>query len=634
VDARFLHYYNLELKHLREMGAEFASDFPKVAARLAMKGTEVDDPYVERLLEGVGFMAARVHLKLDAEFPRFTQTLLEIIYPHYLAPTPAMVVAQFQPEPKDPSLASGTRIIPRGTALHATTAPEQITACEFRTAQDVPLWPLQVEAASVFSFAPDLQLNTLPIARRIKGGLRIRLEVLGGLRFDQLDIDSLCLYLSGADDVANTLLELCLATGLGVLVKSVGATPDIRFLPPSTIRPIGFTDDQALLPVTVRSFRGYRLLQEYFSFPQRYRFIELTGLREAVKRIAGSELELVVLFGRGDVSLEGIVDRSNVQLFCTPAINLFEKRHLDRINITDSTHEFQVIPDRTRPLDFEVYHISEVTGHAAGDDGEQRFLPFYSASSAERDYAEAAYFTTRRVPRLVPEETKRRGSRSSYVGSEVFLSLVDSSQAPYAADLRQLSIKALCTNRDLVLLTNFGRADGDFTLSIAAPIAGVRVISGPSWPYPPLADDAIAWHAVSHLSLNYLSLVDSTGQEGAAALRDLLALYARRLAGDGRREPDPGITRQIEGIRSVGVERMVRRLPQRGPLAFGRGLEITVDVDETAFAGGSAFMLGAVLSQYFARYVSINSVTETVLRSQTRGEINRWTPSWGSRPTL
>lgn len=627
MDPRLLHYYNLELQHLREMGAEFAQQFPKIAARLGMSGLEVADPYVERLLEGAGFMAARVQLKLDAEFPRFTQSLLEIVYPHFLAPTPSMLVAQIQPDTIDPSLAGGTRTVPRGTMLQGIAPTDDATACEFRTAHDVTLLPLEVSSVSYFSFAPDLPLASLPIAQRIKGGLRIRLKTTAGLTFDEIKVDRLCFYLAGRDDVANKLLELCLGTGLGVLVRPAGGRPqDITLLPASTIQPVGFTDQQALLPVTVRSFQGYRLIQEYFSFPQRYRFIELTGLQPSVRRIRGSEIELVVFVGRADPTLESVIDRSNLQLFCTPAINLFEKPRIDRIHVNDSSYEFHVVADRTRPLDFEVYQVTEVVGHGAGDDTEQRFLPFYSTTSADAEHLESAYFTTRREPRLVSQEQRRRGSRSSYIGSEVFLSLVDSKQAPYAADLRQLSLQALCTNRDLVLQMPVGLGQTDFSLNIAAPVTSVRVLSGPSRPYGAVADGAIAWRAISHLSLNYLSLVNATAPQGAAALRDLLELYATTA--------DVSAKRQIEGIRGVRVGRVVRRLPGRGPIAFGRGLEITVDVDEMGFEGGSAFLLGAVLDRYFARYVSINSVTETVLRSQSRGEINRWAPNWGTRPTL
>jgi type VI secretion system protein ImpG len=572
-------------------------------------------------------MAARVQLKMDAEFPRFTQALLEIIYPHYLAPTPSMLVAQIHPDKDDPSLAGGARTVPRGTTLHALSTTDDATGCEFRTAHDVTLLPIEIATAGYFSFAPDLQLNSLPFAQRIKGGLRIRLKTTAGVKLEQTRLDRLCFYLAGRDDVANKLLELCLGTGLGVLVRPVGGRPqDLTVLPSSSIQPVGFDDQHALLPVALRSFQGYRLLQEYFSFPQRYRFFELTGLGPSVARMQGNEVELVVLVGRGDPTLESVVDRTNLQLFCTPAINLFEKPRVDRIHVNDSSYEFHVVADRTRPLDFEIYQVTSVVGHGAGDDSEQVFLPFYSASSSDPDNLESAYFTTRREPRLVSVEQKRRGSRSSYIGSEVFLSLVDSAHAPYSADLRQLSIQALCTNRDLVLQMPIGLGQTDFSLNISAPVSGVRVISGPSRPYGAVADGAIAWRAISHLSLNYLSLVNAAGHQGAAALRDLLELYATTADVSGRR--------QIEGIRSVSVGRVVRRVPGRGPIAFGRGLEITLDVDEMAFEGGSAFLLGAVLDRYFARYVSINSVTETVLRSQSRGEINRWAPHWGTRPTL
>jgi type VI secretion system protein ImpG len=567
-----------------------------------------------------------VQLKLDAEFPRFTQALLEIVYPHYLAPTPSMLVAQLRPDPNEPTLAGATRIVPRGTTMYSVVGPDDMTACEFRTAQDVVLLPIEVASATYFSYAPDLPLNTLSLPQSVKGGVRIRLRTTAGLNFSQTSIDRLCFYLAGRDDVANKLLELSLSSCAGVIVRPVGArTHDFTLLLASTVAPVGFADEQALLPLSVRSFQGYRLLQEYFAFPQRYRFIELSGLSQAIGRVAGSEIEIVVLLGRGDPTLESMVDGSNFQLFCTPAVNLFEKARMDRIHVSDSTFEFHVVADRTRPLDYEIYQVTDVVGHGAGDDSEQRFLPFYSASSLDPD-DQSAYFTMRRQPRVLPPDQKRRGPRSSYIGSEVFLSLVDSKQAPYSADLRQLSIQAQCTNRDLVLQMPIGLGQTDFSLNVAAPVTSVRVVAGPSRPYSPVADGAVAWRAISHLSLNYLSLVNASGEQGAAALRDLLELYATTT--------DVSARRQIEGLRSVSVNRVVRRLPTRGPIAFGRALEITVDVDEMAFEGGSALLLGAVLDRYFARYVSINSATETVLRSDSRGEINRWTPTWGTRPTL
>ena len=633
MDPRLLRYYNLELQHLREMGAEFAQQFPKIAARLGMSGLEVTDPYVERLLEGVGFLAARVQLKLDAEFPRFTQSLLEAVYPHYLAPTPSLLVAQCVPDEKEGTLTRGITV-PRGTTMQAALGAGDLTACEFRTAQDVTLWPIEIVSASYFTFAPDLPYAGMPWASRVRAGLRIRLRTLAGATFAQTSIDRLRFYLTGRDDVANSLYELMMATPVGALVVPVEQPRRWhQALPASAVSAAGFDDAEAVLPVTQRSFQGYRLLQEYFSFPARFRFVDVAGLVPAIAQATTQELELALFFGRGDPGLEKVVDAGNLALFCTPAINLFPKR-ADRIHVDDGSYEYHVVPDRTRPLDFEVYEVTDVVGYGVGSGSERVFRPFYSAYSADAEAQHGAYFTTRREPRLVSAEQRRKGARSSYVGSEVFVALVDADEAPFSSDLRQLSVQTLCTNRDLVLQLPLGAAKSDFSLDVTAPVARVRVIAGPSRPYAPLADGSVAWRAINHLALNYLSLTNASPQEGAAALRDMLELYTSGTDATARR--------QVEGIRSVGVRPVVRRVPrlragQREPssaLTFGRGLEIDLEVDELAFEGGSAYVFGSVLEQFFARYVSINSFTALTLRSAVRGEIRRWEPQWGVRATL
>ncbi len=624
MDPRLLRYYNQELQHLREMGAEFARQFPKIAARLAMDGIEVADPYVERLLEGVGFLAARVQLKLDAEFPRFTQRLLEIVYPNFLAPTPAMLIARFSPDPGETNLARGFKV-PRGSALRSTLGKSDLTTCEFRSAQDVTLWPIELVNAEYFSFAPDLPLAALPNAQRIKAGIRLRLKCTAGLTFNQLALESLRLYFAGNDEQAYQLHELCLGACVGVLAAPAQRPwPWYEYVTAEQVQGVGCSDAEALLPVTLRNFQGYRLLQEYFAFPQRFLFADIAGLGSAVQRHAGDELELVLLFERGAPALEGRVDTNNFALFCTPAINLFPKR-ADRIHLNDATAEYHVLPDRTRPMDFEIYAVNSVVGYGVGNTGEQAFLPFY-ATSHEDDPEHQAYFMIQREPRRLSTTQQRSGARSSYIGTEVYLSLVDPDEAPFRSDLRQLAVTTLCTNRDLPLQMALGTGKTDFTLDSAAPVTAIRAVKGPSKPAAPLVDGAIAWRFISHLSLNYLSLLNSNPREGAAALRELLELYAA--------SADAGTRKQIEGVRSVNVRPTVRRLPAPGLIAFGRGLHIELELDDLLFQGYSPFLFGAVLEQFFTRYVSINSFTETVLRSPGRGEIMHWVPRCGEWPIL
>jgi len=395
-------------------------------------------------------------------------------------------------------------------------------------------------------------------------------------------------------------------------------------LPATTVQPVGFEDEHALLPLSLRAFSGYRLLQEYFAFPQRFLFFDLQGVGDALRQQGGTEAEIVLLFDRAEASLESVVDASNLALNCTPAVNLFERR-CDRIHVTPTQSDYHVLVDRTRPMDFEIYDLQEVNGYGVGIDSERRFLPFYAAFHTE-DSQHNAYYSVQREPRLLSTTQKRNGARSSYVGTELYISLVDPREAPYPGDLRQLGLSAVCTNRDLPLLMPVGLGQSDLTLDDSAPVKSIRVIKGPSKPLSALRDGGIAWKFVNQLSLNYLSLLDTDAHQGAAALRELLTLYADN--GDG------GMLKQIEGLRSVSTQPIVRRLPMPGPITFGRGLAINLEVDEMAFQGLSAFLFGAVLERFFARHVSINAFTETTLRSQSRGDIKRWVPRCGTRAII
>jgi type VI secretion system protein ImpG len=623
VDTRLLDYYNRELRYLRELGGEFAKEYPKVSQRLGLDSFECADPYVERLLEGFAFMAARVQLKIDSEFPRFTEHLLEMLCPHYLCPTPSMVVVQMRPDPAQGTLNDGFPV-PRGTSLTSNASRNDATACEYRTAHDVALWP--VELLSLTHTGYERGLDELPLARRrpVKGTLRLRLRTTHGLPFSALALDRVSLFVRGTDPVSLRLFELLVCSSLGLVLREPGTTGRETWVQ-SPVRALGLDDGEALLPCGPRTFHGYRLLHEYFAFPSRYLFAELSDLAPGVRQCRGNEIEIVIALDRHEPTLEAAVNASNVALFCTPAINLFPKK-ADRINLNDGDSEYHVVADRARPMDFEVFSVLDVTGYGTRGDARRSFAPLYQRRADAPSSGGSAFFTAQRRPRLTSSRQKTQGPRSSYLGSEVFMSLVDGREGPYGPDLRQLGISTLCTNRDLPLRMPVGEGRTDFSVESGAPVESVRCVAGPSAPRPSHAWGDTTWRLISHLTLNYLSLVDEPDGKGATALREMLALYGEL--------GDSAVRRQIEGVRSAVGRPVLRRLPLDGPASFARGVEVTLECDETAFEGTSVALLGLVLSRFFSRYVSINSFTETVLRSVQRGEIVRWPLRIGHRATI
>jgi type VI secretion system protein ImpG len=652
LDRRLLRYYDRELRHLQTGAKEFAREFPKIAGRLAIEDFPCVDPYVERLLEGFAFLTARVQLKLDSEFPRFTQNLLETVYPSYLAPTPSMCIAQFNHDTAEGGLADGY-VIKRGTVLRSV-ATRDLASCEYRTAQDTTLWPLRVDEAQYYT----RNVGVLDLARPwggpaaasqasvgrgpIRAALRIRLRTTAAVPMGKVAMKHLRLCLKSGDaggySTAAKVYEQLFAHARSVVIRPVMQGNAVgswqESFQPSIISRVGFKGEEALLPYDARGFQGYRLLHEYFAFPQRFLFAEIGDISPALKRAEGFGVDVIITFTQEVPELEGSVDASCFGLHCTPAVNLFPKR-ADRIFVSDKASEFQVIPDRTRPLDFEVYKVTRLTGFGAASNEETIFRPFYAASDTDSGTS-PAYYATNRVPRVSSEREKRVGARSSYAGSEVHVSIVDASSAPYSTDLKQLAVETMCTNRDLPLQMPVGKGKTDFTMEIGAPVENVRVIAGPTPPRPSHAEGETSWRLISHLKLNYLSLMDEdldgdgevslSERQGAAALRDLLRLYGAT--------SDPATRKQIEGLKTINTVPITRRVPTPGAIAFARGLEVSVTFDESLFEGSGVFVLGAVLEQFFARYVSMNSFTETVIKSVERGEIMRWTAKVGQRPVL
>ncbi len=620
MDTRLLRHYENELLYMRDMGAEFAEAFPKIASRLGMEGVEVLDPYVERLLQGVAFLSARVQLELELQYPKITSHLLEIVYPHYLSPTPSMMIASFGADVTNTALKDGYRL-PRHTPLRSRPLEGETTPCEFRTAADVTLWPIEITEAEYIDGRGELVAAGVTGGRDARAALRLRLNRVDGESMADLSMDNLVLHLSPAAGNAWALLELMCTQTSGLTGRSTDRRADWAVpLVKGAVKQRGFEPEEALLPCPRRTFDGYRLLQEYFAMPERFLFVELQGLRPAFEKAQGSDVDIYILFREGRRELAPMIVPNAFVLNAVPAINLFPKR-CDRVHLSTRDTEHHVVPSRTAALDYEIHTLTSVTGISTGNLDDVQFRPFYSAS----DFTAAgdnhpAYYTISRKMRQRSEKERLRGVRTNYLGSETYLTLIDRTQAPYSANLDQVAVEALCSNRDLPLLLATG-GDDVFHLPEGGPVTSVRLPVTPTRPTPTLAQGETAWRLISHLSLNYLSISDTGQGDGAEALREMIGLYAP--LGDRVTE------KQLEGITAVTSRPIVRRMSDEVLSTAVRGLEITLHFDDSFFEGASVYVLGGVLERFFRKYATLNSFTETVLKTRERGEITRWRPTTG-----
>lgn len=598
-------YYESELTFLRQIGAEFADKYPKIASRLLLEPDRCEDPHVERMLEAFALLAARVHLRIDDDFPQITESLLNILYPHYLCPIPSMSIAEFHTDPERGKLTSSLRV-PKGTVLYSR--PVEGVPCKFRTCYNTTLWPLKVSQTQWMT--PDRLSPTLRSSEAAV--LRVELECFPDITFDKLDLENLAFYLSGEGAVIHSLYELLCRNCTRIVVRDPSnPRAPVRELPVRNLRPMGFGEDEDVLQYPRRSFLGYRLLQEYFAFPEKFFFLTISGLSELARAGLKSKAEILFLIAPFEQDgrhqrLEVAVDAKTLRLGCTPIINLFAQT-AEPILVDQTRYEYPIVPDARRRQTMEVYSVDEVVSTNAETHQTVTYQPLYSQRDAVQD-SSPAYWYTSRVP------SNRKGDE----GTDVFLSLVDLSVRPMELDYDTVTVRCTCTNRDLVTRLPFGSESGDFEMAGAAAIKKIVALRKPSRTLRPPLDGKTLWCLTSHLSLNYLSLVD----EGKAALQKILELY------DFSDSPD--VKKQIGGITSVDAQRHFTRVISEHGVGFARGTRVEMEFDEEQFSGGGAYLFASVLEKFFGLYVSMNSFSQLTARSRQRKEpLGEWPPRAG-----
>jgi len=650
MNREFLELYNRELQLLYERSRDFAEEFPGVAERLGGLTEETMDPGLVGLLQGSAFMAARVQLKLKSEFAEFTTALLDQLLPNYLAPIASATLVQAAPPFEDPSLAEGRRFA-RGDYIEAVyVEQERRVSCRFRLRSDLVIWPLHLETAEYYAAPAPLHALGLEVAPGVTSGLRLGLRRLNArpgaektgpskpeAPIRDIKIDSLPIHLLGPMNDAVTLYEQLFANCRRITIRYLDALGDAKFLsaPLSLLEQIGFGEEETLFERDDRVFSGFELLRDFFAFPNKFLGFRLQGLRKLLSKIDAPACDILFEFGAVVPRLASVVAPGMFSLYTAPAANLFEM-NCSRVPVRRGEHEHNVVPDRSRTLDFEAHRIIDVFAHYPGRKEKVRVFPLYSLPAENVRMSDALYYTFRSLPRRRTSQERRTGAQSPYVGSELFISLSEPATIDDSERVRELSVRCFVSNRHLSDQLPVGEAGADFYLLDDTSIP-LRCVAGPT----PARESLVAmerrnadtapygttiWKLVNFLSLSHLGLIDRGPQDRAGALRELLALFADL--------SDAVSEQRIRGIESVSSRPIVRRLRQKNGFNAARGIEVTVRFDERAFEGVGIFLLGAVLDRFFAEYTSLNSFTETVIESRQRGIIKRWPPRSGSRPVL
>jgi type VI secretion system protein ImpG len=603
-------YYERELDYLRKTAVQFAEKNPKVASRLVLEPTKCEDPHVERLLEAFAFLAARVHLKIDDEFPEISEALLTVVYPQLVRPIPSMSIAEFQPDPEKGKLSTALPI-PRNSVLHSR--PVAGVPCTFRTCYDTTLWPVSVTAAE---WKAPSRLSPAVKTSDSSGAIRIELRCAPDVNLRELKIPSLRFYLDGEGGLINTLYELLFSRVNRILVRD--PTPGSKVLPitlpASALQAVGFKEDEGMVPYSHRSFTGHRLLMEYFAFPEKFFLVDLAGLEPVWHAGFNQAVEFVFLISdvEGDERrsrLELELSKKTFRLGCSPIANLFTQV-AEPIQLSQRKYEYPLTPDVRRPYATEVYSVDEVGCINTATQQTATFEPFYSLRHSTIGRDEKCFWTARRRPSNRPNDE----------GTDMYLSLVDLSMRPMSPDGNILSIRTTCTNRDLPSRLPFGSDDGDFELEGASALKRVVALRKPTPAVRPASGKSALWRLISHLSLNYLSLVE----EGKDAFQQILRMYDI-----GRSAYSQNV---IDSVVSLRSSRHFAPVRSDNGTTFARGIRVELELDEDQFVGGGAFLFATVIDRFLGLSTSLNSFTQLVVSTSQRKELlHEWEPRAGRR---
>jgi type VI secretion system protein ImpG len=595
-----LPYYEKELTVLRRHASEFAKRYPKIAARLLLSGEASEDPHIERLIESFAFLSARVQKKLDDEFPEITESLLEIVYPHYLRPFPSCSIAHFDADSAAGQL-TGVLNVPRGTLLK--TRPVKGIPCKFRTVYELDIAPVRLTDARFSDVLPTNLIGRVP--RNAIAMLSLTIEVSGThVGFDGLDMPRLRLFLDGEPSLISALRETLLFESVAVGIE-VSPGEAWRILPATMIRPVGFGNSEGLIDYGANSHLAYRLLSEFFAFPEKFNFIDidLSAVRRGLPPSTGKMTLHFVLKGGRDTPLRHhILERTvaaHFKMACSPVVNLFQQS-AEPIRLSQTRTSYPVVVDSRRASAYELHTIESLFKVEKSADGEKviPYRPFFGLRHGEKAESEGLFWHLRRDDSLAALSP----------GFAYEISIIDPNFDPAEERTETLSLTVTCTNRDLPSQLPYGLAGGDLFLEGGSVARTISFLRKPTPTYRIDSARNANWRLISHLALNYISMT----QQGLASLKETLALYDL--------PQSPVNQRLIDGLISIRQKPVTARMEGNPFPTFVRGVELELTVDEQFYVGTGVHLFGHVLDWFFGLYVHTNSFTQLVLKSAKTGE--------------
>ena len=590
-----LEFYERELGFIREEGREFARRYPKIAARLRLSDAEtVEDPHVARLIESFALLCARLRLKMEDEFPEICQSMLQTLYPQYLAPVPPVSICQLSLTDLSSEVPFGRRHR-RGERIETEAIEGQ--QCVFRLCYDTQVLPLAITSAEYLTHPLPFHIEP-SWKNEVNAALRLRLVCASDkLKLNQLEFDKLRLFLGGSTVCGNELYQAIMRDALGIALYP-DKQPHGTSLSREVVSAVGFDEQQGLIDDDARTLKSYRLLWEFFVAPEKFRFVDIELGNVWQQAVGDSEVDLVVLLRRAQPTVQRDLRVDTIRLGCTPVVNLFSQ-HAEPIRLTESQTEYRVIPSARRPYGMELYSVDRVTASSPGGQEQTTYKPFHMPSHETSAAQPERYWHSSRRRRMSEDAEGDRGT-------EVYLTLVDLHSKGALDSEWTLHVMTTCCNRDLVARLPFGGDRPKVSLREAGGAVAARLITPPTPTRRPVGADEYYWRLISHLTLGHLSLAENGGH-GAEALREILRLYNPTSEDEAQRA--------IQAIQTINYRRSVGRLSSDFGAGFCRGVDIDLTVDEERLVGMGAYLFASVLDHFFSLFATINSFTRLTVRT-------------------